>query len=312
MRCTQTGEDEHKALNYEESCRSLAPCGRWVWYELAPLVIIPACPVQENFMSSSIIATNRIKQALQAGRSVIGTMLVEMRQPSIMQLLVNAGFDFVIIDSEHGPFNVETIADLSRTAKNLGLTPIVRVPDLAYPYIARSLDGGAEGIMLPRVFNADQAQQAVQMMKYPPLGMRGCALSRGHTSFKVGPLAETMAKANEETVLIIQIETQGAVEDIEAIVTTPGVDLALVGPTDLSVALGVPGQLESPTLHAAIEKVIDACQSQDVFPAIHINDLNLAVHWAQKGMRLISSTSEAGLLINAGLTVTSTIREAFR
>lgn len=262
-------------------------------------------------MSNSIIASNRLKQALQNGQSLVGTMLSELRQPSVMQLLANAGFDFVIIDNEHGPFNIETIADLSRTAKHLGLTPMVRVPDLAYPYLAQSLDSGAQGVMIPRIFDAQQVREAVQMMKYPPLGRRGCALSRGHTNFKAGPLVETMESANEETLLMIQIETQAAVDNIEEIVTTPGVDVTLVGPTDLSIALGVPGQLDSPKLHAAIEKMIDACQRHNVFPAIHINDLQWAVHWAKKGMRLISSASEAGLLVRGGLEVTSTIGQAF-
>ena len=109
-------------------------------------------------MPNSIITPNLMKQALQNGQSVIGTMVAEIRQPSVMQLLKNAGFDVAIIDNEHGPFNIETIADLSRTARYVGLTPIVRVPDLAYPYIAQALDAGAQGIMLPRVYTADQVR----------------------------------------------------------------------------------------------------------------------------------------------------------
>jgi 2-keto-3-deoxy-L-rhamnonate aldolase RhmA len=262
-------------------------------------------------MSESIIPINRMKQALQNGQSLIGTMVAEIRQPAVMQLLVNAGFDFVIIDNEHGPFSIETIADLSRAARQLGLTPLVRVPDLAYPYLAQSLDAGAQGIMLPRVFDAGQVRQAVQMIKYPPVGIRGCALSRGFTDFKAGPLAENMASANEQTALIVQIETQMAVENIEEIVATPGVDIALIGPTDLSIALGVAGQMDSPKLHSAIEKLIETCQRHGVYPALHINDLQWAGYWAKKGMRLLSSNSETGLLIRGGLEVTGKIKEAF-
>jgi 2-dehydro-3-deoxyglucarate aldolase/4-hydroxy-2-oxoheptanedioate aldolase len=239
-------------------------------------------------------------------------MISEFRQPAVVQLLANAGFDFVIIDNEHGPFNIETIADLSRAARYVGLTPIVRVPDLAYPYLAQSLDAGAQGIMLPRVFRIEQVRQAAQIVRYPPAGMRGCAFNRGHTDFKAGPLAETMAKLNEETMLIIQVETREAVESIEEIVATPGVDVALIGPTDLSIALGVPGQMDAPQLHAAIEKMIAACQRHDVFPALHINDLTWAAHWAKRGMRLLSSGSEAGFLVRGGQAVTSAIREAFK
>ena len=261
-------------------------------------------------MTSPLFPINQAKLALKEGRSVIGTMLAEIRQPAIMQVLLNAGFDLVIIDNEHGPFNIETIADLSRTARWLGLTPIVRVPDLAYPYLAQSLDGGAQGIMLPRVYTVEQVEQAVQIMKYPPLGLRGCAFSRGHSDFQPKPLTETMAQANDETMLVVQVETKEAVDNIEAIVTVPGVDVALVGPTDLSIALGVPGQLGSPILHAAIEKVIAVCQQHNVYPGIHINGKEAATHWATKGMRLVSSESETGLLTQAGLGLTSAIREA--
>ena len=101
-------------------------------------------------MDNRLIAPNRTKRVLAEGRAVLGTMVAEIRQPAIMQLLVNGGFDFAVIDNEHGPFTIETIADLSRTAVALGITPIVRVPDIAYPYIALALeDAGAQGIMAP-------------------------------------------------------------------------------------------------------------------------------------------------------------------
>lgn len=261
-------------------------------------------------MTNSVIPPNRIKQALRQGQSVIGTMIAELRQPSVVQLLANAGFDFVLIDNEHGAFNIETIADLSRMAVYVGVTPIVRVPDLAYPYIAQSLDAGAQGIMAPRISTAAQVREVVQMMKYPPLGVRGSALSRGYTRFKGGPVVEAMAAANEETLLIIQVETRGAVDNIEEIVSTPGVDVTLIGPNDLSIALGVPDQQNHPDMQAAIQKMMAACQRHGVYPAIHMNELSLAAHWAKQGMRLVSSSAEIGLLVKAGLEVTKTIGAA--
>lgn len=261
-------------------------------------------------MSTSIIPPNRIKQALQAGQTVAGTMVVEIRQPAVMQLLANAGFDFVIIDNEHGAFNLETIADLSRTAIYVGLTPIVRIPDLTYPYVAQTLDAGAQGIMAPRITEPEQVRQAVQMMKYPPLGQRGNALSRGYTNFKSGPVGDVMAAVNEQTMLIVQIETRPALENLEQIITIPGVDAALIGPNDLSIALGVPGQLESSTLHTAISHTIATCQQHGVTPALHMNEVNLAVYWVKQGMRLISVGSEAGLMMKGGLGVTTALAEA--
>lgn len=261
--------------------------------------------------TNSIIAPNSIKRALQAGQAVIGTMVTEVRQPSVMQLLANAGFDFVIIDNEHGAFNIETIANLCQAGQQLGLTPLVRVPDLTYAYLAQSLDSGAQGIMLPRVTTVAQVQEAVQIMKYPPEGLRGCAFARGHTGFKSGPVAETIAAANRETLLIVQVETRQAVDDLEEIAAVPGVDVILVGPTDLSISLGVPGEFEHPQMQTAIKKVISVCQEQGVTPAIHMNVMELALAWAQQGMRLISFSSEAGLMVKAGREAISTLGQTF-
>lgn len=262
-------------------------------------------------MTQITFPVNRAKEALSAGRSLIGVMVVEFRQPSVMQLLANSGFDYVIIDNEHGPFSIETIADLSRAARWLGLTPIVRVPDLAYPYLAQSLDSGAQGVMLPRIYTVEQVEQAVQIMKYPPLGQRGCAFNRGHSDFKSLPVQEGTTQANEETMLVVQIETKEAVDDVEAIISVPGVDVALVGPGDLSIALGVPGQMNAPILHEAIEKVMAACQKKGVYPAIHINALEDATYWAKQGMRMVSSQSETSLMIQAATQMTTGIRAAF-
>ena len=262
-------------------------------------------------MPESIITSNKIKQALKKGQSVVGTMVVELRQPAVMQLLANAGFDFVIIDNEHGPFNIETIAELSRAAIYAGLTPVVRIPDLAYPYIAQPLDSGAQGIMQPRVYDAAQVRQAVEMMKYPPLGRRGSALSRGYTKFKSGSTAAAMEAVNQETILFVQIETREAIDNIDEILAIPGVDVAFVGPNDLSIALGVPGQLDAPEMREALDEVIVACARHNRFPALHMNDLDLAVKWARRGMRILTGMSETGLMIQRGAEVSNTIREAF-
>jgi 2-keto-3-deoxy-L-rhamnonate aldolase RhmA len=262
-------------------------------------------------MANSPIAPNRTKRALAEGRAVVGTMIAEIRQPAIMQILVNGGFDYAIIDNEHGPFNIETIADLSRTAVALGLTPIVRVPDIAYPYIAQSLDGGAQGIMAPRIYTAEQTMQVVDTVKYPPVGQRGSALSRGYTAFCGGNVVEVMAAANQETLVVIQIETVAALDAIDAIVSVPGVDVAFIGPNDLSIALGVPGQTTSPVLIAAIEKVMEACARHGVTTAIQMNDLKLALHWAERGIKMMSYSAETGMLTSAALTATTALSEVY-
>lgn len=259
-------------------------------------------------MTDSIVPPNRIREKLAAGKTVIGTMLVEIRQPGIMTLLANAGFDFVLIDNEHGPFSVETIADLSRAARDAGVTPIVRIPELTYAHVAQSLDGGAQGIMLPRVTERSQVETCVRYLKYPPEGRRGAVLGRGHLNFRAGPLAETLAQMNRETFLVVQIETAEAVDRLDDLLSVEGVDAALIGPTDLSLALGVPGRMDDPKLVAAIEKTLAACLAKGVIPAIHTNDVSQTAAWARRGMRLVSISSEAGLLVAGAAQAIKAIR----
>jgi 2-dehydro-3-deoxyglucarate aldolase/4-hydroxy-2-oxoheptanedioate aldolase len=259
-------------------------------------------------MTAVPVPTNRTRAKLAAGELCVGTMLVEVRQSSIMTMLANAGFDFVLVDNEHGPFSVESVADLSRAARAEGVTPIVRIPELTYAHVAQSLDGGAQGIMLPRVVEREQVEECVRYMKYAPQGRRGAVLARGHTSFKVGPLLETMAALNGESMLVVQVETKEAVERLDDILSVPGVDAALIGPTDLSVALGVGGQMEHPTLVKAIENTMAACARHKVVPAIHTNDVAMTAAWARKGMRLVSINSEVGLLTGAARGAIGTIR----
>jgi len=259
-------------------------------------------------VSDSIVPPNLVRARLAEGRTVVGTMLVELRQPSVMTLLAAAGLDFVLIDNEHGPFSIESIADLSRAARDAGLTPIVRVPELSYAHVVQPLDGGAQGIMLPRVTTPEQVQQCVAFMKYPPLGRRGAVLGRGHTRFRGGALLDTLAGMNRETFLVIQIETAEAVARLDELLAVPGVDAALIGPTDLSVALGVAGEMDHPTLVGAIERTLAACAAHGVVPAIHTNDVAMTAAWARRGMRLVSINSEAGLLLAGVRAAVTTIR----
>jgi 2-keto-3-deoxy-L-rhamnonate aldolase RhmA len=261
-------------------------------------------------MAPSIVPQNRLKRLLREGKSVIGTMLVEIRQPSVMQMLANAGLDFVIIDNEHGAFNIETISTLSRAARQVGVTPVVRVPEWSYAHIVQPLDSGAQAIMAPRITDANQVREILQMMKYPPQGRRGSVVARGHTDLKGGSVVDVMKDANEESMLVVQIETRQALESMDQILAVPGVDAALVGPTDLSVALGVPGKMTDPILVSAINSAIEACRRAGVFPAIQMNDLTLASHWAEKGMKIVSFNSEVGMLTQAATGAVATIADA--
>ncbi len=259
----------------------------------------------------SIIPQNTCKRKLQSGVSVVGTFVIEIRQPAVMQWLANAGFDFVFIDNEHGAFSNETIADLSRMGVLLGLTPIVRIPDITYPYIAQTLDIGAQGLMVPRITSPAQVHQILNMLRYPPQGERGNAMERGLTQFRSGSVPQALEDIQREILLVIQVETIEAVESIDEIVSIPGVDAALIGPNDLSIAYGVPGEVDHPSVQQAIRKTIQACQRAGVAPAIHMPRLELAAYWTGQGMRMISTGSEAGFMVRAAKASIESIRSAF-
>ncbi len=258
----------------------------------------------------SIIPANRLKLRLADGKLSIGTMIAEFRQAAVVQALLNGGLDWVIIDNEHGVFGPESLGELSRMARLLGVTPIVRVPALTYEQISHALDGGAQGVMLPRVTSAAEVRDAVSMVKYPPVGRRGSALGRGHTEFKGGDVVQMMADSNRETFVIVQIETREAMDHLDEIVAVSGVDAALVGPNDLSIALGVAGKMRDPVLVAAIEKVITSCAAHRVHPAIHTNDIALTGDWARRGIPLVSISSEIGFLQKAAKEAVDAIRGA--
>ena len=137
-------------------------------------------------MDTPLIRPNRLKRLLAEGKTPIGVFLIEFRQAAVLQILANCGFDFVIIDNEHGVFSIESIADLARAARLLDLTPIVRIPDHAYPWIAQALDAGALGIMAPRIETPAQVAGVVRSMKYPPQSGRG-ATRRGSATWSSAP-----------------------------------------------------------------------------------------------------------------------------
>lgn len=218
----------------------------------------------------------------------------------------------MFIDNEHGPLTNETIADLSRFAKTIGLTPIVRVPDHQYTYVSQSLDAGAQGIMFPRVYSFDEAKKCVDMTYYPPLGRRGNALNRGHTTFQGGVDLQTAMNAhNEQTMVIIQAETKECVEDIEKIAALPGVDCILVGPNDLSISYGVAGQYNAEIMQTAIKRVFKACKDNGKVAALHINDMTLMKHWVGQGARLISTQSDIECFVKGATLAAQALKDTF-
>ena len=253
---------------------------------------------------------NITKQRLQTGETVIGTMIQEVRTPAIAQILKQIGFDFFMIDMEHGSYSLETAADIIRVGRLLDMCPFVRVRSPEYHLIAGPLDHGAMGVMLPRVENREHVETLVKSMKYPPLGKRGCSSDAPHAEYDFGPLTEFIEINNQDTLVIAQIERKVAIENIDDLLSVPGVDVAFVGPEDLSVSMGIPGETGHPLIEEAVETVIAAAQRHNVVPGIHIFDVADLESWVGKGMRFYMYSSDLSFIMEAGAAGLGQFRSA--
>ncbi|MBI1917296.1 MAG: hypothetical protein HYS12_21560 [Planctomycetes bacterium] len=211
---------------------------------------------------------NTVKRTLRAGGVSLGTMVFEFDSTGLGRLIATAGAEFVVFDMEHTGWALETLRMLVATTRPAGVVPMVRVPAVQYHFLARALDIGAMGLMVPMVENAEQARLIVQSAKYPPAGRRGAAFAVAHDDYAAGDLVETMRSANEEGLLIAQVETAVGLENAEEIAAVEGIDVLWVGQFDLTNFLGIPGQFSHPRLKGALERVVRVARQHGKTAAI--------------------------------------------
>jgi len=252
---------------------------------------------------------NHTQRKLQDGRTVLGCIFQQFRSAEIPRLLASAGFDFVFIDCEHGGFDLETIQDVVRVARLAGITPLVRIGELSYSLAARALDVGAQGIILPRVEEPELLHEALSWMKFPPLGKRGFGLGPPQLDYGTQTFAETIADANASTLVVVQFESVKALERARELLAVPGVDVGLIGPSDLSISLGIPGQFEHPRLVESVCEFIKVCSQQGVAPGIQVRNTTLAKSWVERGMRFVGCGSELTLLLAKAQETVAELRD---
>ncbi len=226
-------------------------------------------------------------------------MIRQARDPGAPAIFAAAGYDFAFIDMEHGNYSMETVADLIRGAKSVGIATIIRVPHLETYFISRVLDAGADGIMVPMTSTKEQAERIVRYSKYAPLGQRGFGGQLGHTDYRPVKAAEFMKEANEGTLIVAQIETKEAIENIDAILGVEGIDVGLIGPNDLSISLGIPDQLNSEMINHAIEKVVEVAKKRKKASGIHIGNIESIRKWRTKGMTVLAYSADIAFMYNA-------------
>ena len=225
-----------------------------------------------------------------------GIMFRLLRDPVAVLLARQAGLDFVMLDFEHGPHDFHDLAAMSAVGRSVGLSVLIRVPELSRGYVSRALDCGAGGIMCPMIESPEQARQLVAWSKYDPLGQRGLSSVGGHSNYaRVAEPSRDMPAMNRSTLTIAQVETRAGVEAVEEIASVEGIDAIVVGPNDLAVSLGVVGELTHPKVCSAVERIAAAANSNRRMFGMHAGFEYLS-RWTSLNLRLIINSLDIDLL----------------
>jgi 4-hydroxy-2-oxoheptanedioate aldolase len=235
-----------------------------------------------------------------AGAPLLG-LIVKMPAAATVELAGHAGFDYVLIDTEHGPNDMTELEHHVRAADSAGVRVLVRVSDAESPDILRSLDAGADGIVVPHVTCARDVERAAALTRYPPEGRRSLALSTRAGRYGMRPVDEHLDDASRTIALIVQIEDAKALECVPEIVASDGVAGVFIGPTDLSASLGWPGQLDHPVVSDAVDCVVEAVLARpDLALCALAADEQRARAWIERGARMV--------LLNAPALMASCLR----
>lgn len=241
---------------------------------------------------------NTLKKSLYEGKPCFGTFICT-NSTDIVEIFGLVGFDFVIIDTEHGYMSPETSRGLIRAAEVTEMTPIIRVTDNSETSILRSLDIGAHGVQVPHCNSKQDAKDTVQFAKYYPEGMRGIATARA-SNYGLVPLTEYLENENKETLIIVHCENIEGLQNIEEIAATPGIDVIFLGPFDMSQSMGIPGETDHPKIQEAAEKLLKTCQKYGKIPGIYCEDAEAAKSRANEGFLYLPIAMD-GALISSSL-----------
>jgi 2-dehydro-3-deoxyglucarate aldolase/4-hydroxy-2-oxoheptanedioate aldolase len=242
---------------------------------------------------------NPVKKKLREGGVVLGTLVMEFGSTGMARIAAAAGAEFVLFDMEHNGWSMETIRTLLATAGGADVVPMVRVPATEYHFLARALDVGAMGLMVPMVESGEQARLIEQATKYPPLGRRGAAFGSAHDDYRGGDNLATMRSANDETLLIAQIETAKGVERLEEIASVKGIDVLWIGHNDLTNSLGIPGQFDHPRYREAVERVLDASRRHGKAAGFMATGVEVGTAMLAQGFRIVAYGGDVWLYQSA-------------
>lgn len=244
---------------------------------------------------------NKVKEMFKRGEPALGTF-IQLGSAIAAEAVAYTGFDFIIVDSEHGCFDAHACRDYICAIERAGVTPFVRVPDISRTAVLKMLDIGAQGLIVPFVKSIEQVKALVGYAKFHPLGERGFCPNRG-SGWGTLPYAhdtETYMKiCNEQTLLIPQCETLEALENIEGIVSVEGIDGIFIGPMDLSISLGKPNLFDDPAVKAGIERALLACKRAGKFALIFDGNIQSTRERFSQGFHGVGYSMDIFMLMGA-------------
>ena len=246
---------------------------------------------------------DELKKKFQSTNIVKGAMIFDFFSPGIPHVLKNSDCEFVIFDMEHGGLTFDKFKELAIICRGINLFPIIRIPELKYNYISRSLDLGAYGIMIPMVNNSEEAKEAVLFSKYPPLGKRGAGFGFTHDDYKKQDPKTVIESANNNLLNIIQIENKNGLENIEEIASIKDVDCLWLGHFDLSNFLNIPGQFGSKLFLNAIHRIVKAAKKNGKSLGIMVNSKKEKDFYHKMGFNVIAVGTEMSLLKDSILNI---------
>src|SRR6266496_1320325 len=249
------------------------------------------------------LRANSLREKLQVNRFVIGTFL-EIPSPEIVELLGLAGFDFVVIDCEHGSIDLKDTQQLIRASLSTDISPVVRVPVCEPVAVRQPLDMGAVGIHVPQIESAGMAQLAVRSARYFPHGDRGLQPFVRAASYHCFDTSEYLDAAND-AMIALHLEGTRGLSNIDEITEVEGIDIIFVGQYDLSQSMGIPGQVKSPQVRAAKRKVVEKTQALGIRIGTFCDDVDLALEYKSMGISYLAVSMDAFIFLSSARDIVS-------
>lgn len=255
------------------------------------------------------MARKSIRQRAVSGEQVLGAMIFEFFSPGVAQVLAHAGCEYVIYDMEHTGTSLETVKAQVAHCRGLPIAPMVRVPRGEYHFLARALDIGCQGVMIPMVDSAAEARAIAEATHYPPKGRRGAAFSFAHDDYAPGDPLPKMRAADARNVIIAQIETERGLAEVEDIAAVDGIDVLWVGHFDLTNFLGIPGQFDNPLYINAVKRVVAAGRKHKKGLGILATDPIWAKQYKKLGFNMLATGPDHTMLMGAVKNVLASVAE---